>query len=97
MSDKISCQHDEEHDSDCQMSYCGLSDRGCNRQCVAYISPEIDPDDSEIIEQYEDMLRDTYGRIDIAGIGYDVAWASRKLDPIAYRCGLLDYIDGLER
>ena len=49
--------------------------------------------DNELQEQYDDMLRECYGVTMIAGMEYDTARALREVDPIAYRCGLLDYID----
>ena len=49
--------------------------------------------ESELQEQYDDMIRDCYNTTTIAGLEYDTARALREVDPIAYRCGLVDYID----
>ena len=55
---------------------------------------EPDPDDHT--ERYDDMLRECTpphdGNVRIGGLSYDVAYALKELDPIAYRCGLNDYI-----
>ena len=47
-------------------------------------------------EEYDDMLDDCYGEIEVCGLTY---WASsllKRIDPIAYRCGLSDYESSLE-
>lgn len=55
---------------------------------------------SEIADLYDELLceffGDQYGCIDIAGMKFDVAKAFKKLDHIAYREGLLNYIDTME-
>lgn len=56
---------------------------------------EIDADDPQVIALYDDMLDDS-GPVNIAGLDYDVSHALKQVDPTAYRCGLLDYIDGLD-
>ena len=55
---------------------------------------EIDPDDWE--DQYREMLNES-GEINICGFMYDPADALERLDPTAFRCGLLDYVDGIDR
>lgn len=45
---------------------------------------------SEAIEAYDDMLDDVYGE----PMGYAASRILREVDPIAYRCGLLDWLDG---
>jgi len=54
---------------------------------------EIDPEDYE--EQYDDFLNDN-GEVDILGMKFDPARVLKELDPIAYRVGLNDYVDGLD-
>tara|TARA_R110002020_G_scaffold291323_1_gene506782 strand:+ start:338 stop:508 length:171 start_codon:yes stop_codon:yes gene_type:complete len=47
-------------------------------------------------EEYDEILDDCYGEIEVCGLTY---WASSLLkciDPIAYRCGLSDYESSLE-
>lgn len=42
---------------------------------------------------YDDMLDDCYGDINICGIDYPASIALYRVDEIAYRCGMNDYID----
>lgn len=42
-------------------------------------------------ETYDDMLDETYGEVEIAGMTYYTSNALKEIDPIAYRCGLSDY------
>jgi hypothetical protein len=57
--------------------------------------------EQDIQERFDEMLDDVYGDIDgmisVAGYRFNVSVALRKLDPIAYRCGLSDYEDDMER
>lgn len=53
---------------------------------------EIESDDYE--EQYNDLLNES-GLVYIGGIEFDPSDILKKLDPIAYRCGLLDYINSI--
>ena len=52
---------------------------------------EVDPDDYE--EAYNDMLDDVYP--EFMGM-YSASYTLLQVDPTAYRCGLLDYVDNLE-
>jgi len=52
--------------------------------------------DYELEEMYKDLLDQAYGTVMVAGMEYDTSRALYELDPIAYRVGLVDYIDGLE-
>jgi chromosome segregation ATPase len=54
---------------------------------------EIDPDSCE--EQYCEML-DEQGDIEIGNITLTPSDVLREMDPIAYRTGLSDYVDGLD-
>lgn len=47
----------------------------------------------QLEDMFEDMLNDCYEMVSICGYDYDQGRALRQLDPIAFRCGLLDYID----
>lgn len=51
---------------------------------------EFDPDD--FTDDYDDML-DDYGDF----MGYSASRILKEVDPTAYRCGLLDYVDGLDQ
>jgi len=53
---------------------------------------ELDPDDYE--EQYRELLRDMTGDVVVCGLTFDAARIVEELDPTAFRCGLLDYMDG---
>jgi hypothetical protein len=57
--------------------------------------------EQDIQERFDEMLDEVYGDIDgmisVAGYRFPVSAALRKLDPIAYRCGLSDYEDDMER
>ena len=52
---------------------------------------ELDPDD--YAEQYEEMLDDCHGDF----LGMNASYILKEMDPVAYRCGLLDYLDGLDQ
>ena len=52
---------------------------------------ELDPDD--YAEQYDDMLDDVHGEF----LGMNASYILKKMDPVAYRCGLLDYLDSLDQ
>lgn len=48
-------------------------------------------DDSYFVE----MLDEIYGTVSICGYEYDASYAYQRLDPTGFRCGMLDYYDGL--
>ena len=52
---------------------------------------ELDPD--SYAEQYDDMLDDVHGEF----LGMNASYILKEMDPVAYRCGLLDYLDGLDQ
>ena len=52
---------------------------------------ELDPDDFS--DAYADMLDDVHGDF----LGYLASHILKEVDPTAYRCGLLDYVDGLDQ
>ena len=47
----------------------------------------------ELEERYDEMLDEAYGVISVAGMNYDTSRLLKSIDPIAYRCGKLDYFD----
>ena len=55
---------------------------------------EIDPDD--FIEQYEESIN-SGGEVKVAGLTFYPADIIKELDPTAYRCGLNDYVDGIDK
>lgn len=48
--------------------------------------------DDEVYSEWLDEL----GDVDICGLTYRASYALREVDPIAYRCGFDDYLDGLD-
>ena len=44
-----------------------------------------------IEEEYEDMLDDVYGEIDVCGMKWPASLVFKRVDPIAFRVGLSDY------
>ena len=52
---------------------------------------ELDPDD--YAEQYDDMLDECNGDF----LGMNASYILKKMDAVAYRCGLLDYLDSLDQ
>lgn len=55
---------------------------------------ELDPYDYE--DEYYDMLLECYPKVNICGMIMEAAYILREMDPIAYRCGLIDYVDSLD-
>lgn len=55
---------------------------------------ERDPDD--YTEQYDEFL-DEFWPVCIGSLEYAASMVLREVDPIAYRCGLLDYVDSLDK
>lgn len=56
---------------------------------------EINPDDDTIINLYNEML-DECGTVKIGSLEYSPSDVLKSVDPTAYRCGLLDFIDSLD-
>ena len=56
---------------------------------------ELDPDD--FTDQYDEMLRECTGDIKIGSLTFDADQVLRECDPTAYRCGLVDYIDSIDK
>lgn len=44
-------------------------------------------------DEYCEMLNDLYGTVLVAGYEFDAGTVLREMDPIAFRCGMLDWID----
>jgi hypothetical protein len=47
----------------------------------------------EAREAYRDMLDEIYGELEVAGLTYQTSRVLEEIDPIAFRCGLLDWLD----
>ncbi len=54
---------------------------------------EIDPEEHE--EEYKESLN-SEGDVNVCGLTFSPSRIIEELDPTAYRCGLLDYIDSLD-
>ena len=52
---------------------------------------ELNPDD--YAEQYEEMLDEVHGDF----LGMNASYILKNMDPVAYRCALLDYLDSLDQ
>lgn len=48
---------------------------------------------SETVDAYNEMLDECYPDLTVAGIVYETSRALDQLDPIAYKCGWLDWCD----
>lgn len=53
---------------------------------------EVDLSDSE----YEDILDELYGTVEICGMTYNVGSTLSGIDPVAFRCGKGDYESQLQ-
>ena len=42
-------------------------------------------------DEYDEMLDDVYGDVEICGMTYSSSRALKLLDPVAYRCGKIDF------
>jgi len=51
---------------------------------------------SDQIESYDELLNACHGSVQVAGLTFDPSDVIFNCDPIAYRCGLSDYIDSIE-
>lgn len=56
---------------------------------------ELDAYDYE--GEYQSMLEDAYPYVDICGMTMSPVAIIREMDPTAYRCGLIDYVDGIDK
>ena len=64
-----------------------------NAKLLNQITNNLTPLDTE--ELYANMLDDCYGEVEIAGMTFQTSRALKELDPTAFRCGEVDYIDSL--
>jgi predicted nucleic acid-binding Zn-ribbon protein len=55
---------------------------------------ELNPDDYE--DSYREAI-DLAGDLELCGMTYNRSYALMRLDPTAYRCGLLDFVDSMEK
>lgn len=52
--------------------------------------------DYELEDLYKDFLDGCYPPVQVAGYEYETSRALYELDPIAYRTGFNDWLDGLD-
>ena len=55
---------------------------------------ELDPDDYE--DQFDESLDDSIPEIEIGCLTYSPSHVLKNVDPVAYRCGLNDFVDSLD-
>lgn len=48
----------------------------------------------ELEDAFENDLNECYDTVSVCGYEFDAGRALRELDPIAFRCGFSDWIDG---
>lgn len=48
---------------------------------------------SETVAAYDDMLNECYPDTKVGDVYYDYSFLLNELDPIAYKCGWLDWCD----
>lgn len=48
-------------------------------------------------DDYREYLDEVYGTVEIVGGTYSTGYALEQLDPIAFRCGMNDWIDSLDK
>ena len=60
----------------------------------AYVDRDGDTMYYETIEDnVRDMLNETYGEVEVAGMVFDAGYVLAELDPTAFRCTVADYMD----
>lgn len=67
--------------------YAGITTDDAN-EVAQYI---IENSSSDLKKEYDEMLDECYGEIEIAGYSYYASIALYRVDEIAYRCGENDY------
>ena len=63
-----------------------------DKMLEARIKEELTP--IHIEEYYADALDDIYPVVEIGGLTFSPSQIVTQLDPIAFRCGMQDYLDG---
>jgi hypothetical protein len=49
--------------------------------------------ESELEDSFADGLDDCWGPVSVCGCEYDAGRVLREIDPVAFRCGFLDWLD----
>ena len=63
---------------------------------IQYDIDNFDASDYVTENDYDEMLDDCHGDIDICGYSYSASRALQEVDPTAYRCGYNDYVDSID-
>lgn len=51
----------------------------------------------ELVTMYDEMLDDCHGTVEVAGYEYETSRLLKEVDPIAYKCGFLDFANSLQQ
>lgn len=51
---------------------------------------------SELVEMYREFINEIEPEVTICGCTFQPATILEELDPVAFRCGYLDYANGLD-
>jgi len=77
--------------SECRMA-ADCEDEGSNpKKCDYYESENLTETEAE--DLYDEMLDEVYGLVEIAGLQYETSRILKEIDPIAYRCKMMDWLD----
>jgi hypothetical protein len=49
----------------------------------------------DVDEAYKDMLDEVYGEVEVAGLRYSTSRTLEIVDPTAFRCGMVDFVDSM--
>ena len=49
--------------------------------------------EEQCLEMFRDSLNDAFGTVSVCGYDYASAYLLEEIDPTAFRCGLLDWLD----
>ena len=79
----------EELESDIDTCRCEIADK---RQEIA----NFEPDEDVAVDAYEEMLDECYEPFRMGQMQYRPSYVLKEVDPIAYHCGLTDYVDSTE-
>lgn len=63
---------------------------GTSLEAIDVCRTELTERDHEQI--FSELLDDIYGEVSICGLSYSAAYAFRECDPVAFQCGLHDYL-----
>lgn len=60
------------------------------------IVDEATLEDKEWSEQYDIFIDEVSGDVKIGSFTYSASLVLKKIDPVAYRCGFSDWLDGID-